>query len=53
MIKRKHPDHKQEMHLLLAEKEIDKVWLCFDTSVKAKARALSDHSAQQKAYKQN
>ncbi|XP_013604919.1 PREDICTED: putative WEB family protein At4g17210 [Brassica oleracea var. oleracea] len=42
---------EKETQLLLAEQEMDRVQLCLDTSVKAKARALSDlDSAQRKAF---
>jgi len=42
---------EKETQLLLAEQEMDRVQLCLDTSVKAKARALSAlDSAQRKAF---
>ena len=33
---------EKETQLLLAEQEMERVQLCLDTSVKAKAKALSD-----------
>ncbi|KAJ4881095.1 putative WEB family protein [Raphanus sativus] len=42
---------EKETQLLLAEQEMDRVQLCLDTSVKAKAKALSDlDSAQRNAF---